>query len=616
MSRRFGPPPSAGVGAPALTPAGLQRAAVLTRRRLVMLFANLATLAAVAAAMAHICAAGGWSLVDVGLILCALALTPWHAIGFWNALAGFILLHVRRDGIIAAAPFLDPPPPLANAATRVAVLMTVRNEDPRRALKRFSALKHELDGTDLADVFDYHLLSDTSDPTIAEAEEQAMDAWRAVDRHTPEGGGRIFYRRRSVNTGFKAGNLREFCIRTGTRYDFMLPLDADSVMGARTILHMLAIMQAYPRLGILQSLAVGLPAKSPFARLFQFGMRHGMRCYTVGASWWAGDCGPFWGHNALVRVAPFRDHCALPDLPGPPPLGGPILSHDQVEAVLMRRAGYEVRVLPLEGESYEENPPALTEFIRRDLRWCLGNMQYLKLLHLPGIAAMSRFQLLWAILMFATVPAYPMMLALLPLAALEASGQADFPTATAAALYLAMLVMSLSPKIAGIADTCATPGGVARYGGPLRFARSVAAEAVFSLLLGAVTATMVTLRLPAIALGRTRLTWQAQMRDGHQVPLALAARAFWAPTLFGLAVTAGLLATAPDLLAWASPVLAGFVLAIPFAMITASPRLGAYAARTGLCAIPEEFTPPPVLVSLERHDTLRPAAQAVMMSEA
>ena len=156
-------------------------------------------------------------------------------------------------------------------------------------------------------------------------------------------------------------------------------------------------------------------------------MRHGMRSYTMGQAWWVGDCGPFWGHNALVRIAPFVEKCELPMLPGKPPLGGHVLSHDQVEATLMRRAGYEVRVLPEERGSWEENPPTMLEFAQRDVRWCQGNMQYIKLLDLPGLYPMSRFQLVWAILMFVGIPAWTLMIALLPVAAWQAQGVADFP---------------------------------------------------------------------------------------------------------------------------------------------------------------------------------------------
>ena len=476
--------------------------------------------------------------------------------------------------------------------------MTVRNEAADRAVARLAAIKADLDATPEAGLYDFHLLSDTSDEAIAAAEAEAVARWRAVC-----GGARIFYRRRPVNTGFKAGNIRDFCREAAASeagYTYFLPLDADSLMGAATIVRMRAILEAYPRIGILQSLAVGLPAQSAFTRLFQFGMRHGMRCYTLGAAWWTGDCGPFWGHNALIRLAPFHDYCDLPELPGPPPLGGPILSHDQVEAVLMRRAGYEVRVLPVEGESYEENPPAVTDFIARDLRWCLGNMQYVKLLGRPdilsGLLPMSRFQLAWAVLMFAAVPAQVIALAVLPLAALEAQAAAAYPAGLAMGLYAGVLLLLLAPKLAGIADTLLTPGGAAGYGGTARFLLSAVLETAFSFLLGALTALAVSGRLARLVLGRgIGGVWQAQARDGHRVPAAAALRAFGGATAFGVAVAAALAFLAPGLLGWALPALAGYLLAVPFAVLSADPRLGAFMARHRLCEVPETRDPPAVL---------------------
>ncbi len=577
----FGPPPS---------PPTSQESRI-NRRRLFMALANGGTLLLVLAATVRLCAAGGWSLVDAGLLICALAITPWHALGFWNALIGLWLLHGRKNGVVEAAPFLAVAPLVpVRPCGRVAILMTLRNEDPARAFVRLRAVKTALDATACADLFDFHLLSDTSEPAVAAAEEALVAQWREED-----GRSRIFYRRRTSNVGFKAGNIRDFCETAGDGYQLMLPLDADSLMGADTIIRMVAIMQAHPEIGILQSLAVGLPAQSAFARLFQFGMRHGMRCYTLGATWWAGDCGPYWGHNALIRVAPFRAACHLPDLPGAPPLGGPILSHDQVEAVLMRRAGYEVRVLPVEMESFEENPPAVTDFITRDLRWCLGNMQYLRLLDLPGLYPMSRFQLVWAIAMFLTVPALPLLLVLLPFAALEAQGAADFPTGLAMGLYGGLLFLSMAPKLAGLMDVALTRGGTARYGGPGRFWLSAGMELVFSFLLSALTAMAVTVHLARLAVGRVRTRWGAQARDGHAVSWRAAMRAFWGPTCFGFAVSTGVLMVAPGLLIWLAPLLAGFVLAIPFAVVTADPRLGAALVRGGLCATPEEFDPPDVV---------------------
>ncbi|WP_127092001.1 glucans biosynthesis glucosyltransferase MdoH [Aquabacter cavernae] len=571
-----------------------EQARLLSRRRRLMLALNLATVFIIATVAASIAASGGWTGADIILVLCVIAITPWHAIGFWNALVGLVLLHGTRDGVARAAPFLSGSDSDAPVLVRTALLMTLRNEDPERALSRLRAVKAELDRTGFGGMFDCFVLSDTSRPDVAAAEEAAVARWRA-----DMGGRGLFYRRRSENTGFKAGNVRDFCERWGAGYELMLPLDADSLMGAPAILRMVRIMQAHPRIGILQSLVVGLPSRSAFARLFQFGMRAGMRCYTLGATWWAGDCGPFWGHNALVRIAPFRAHCTLPDLPGPPPLGGPILSHDQVEAVLMRRAGYEVRVVPVESESYEENPPALPDFLARDARWCVGNMQYLKLLRLPGAHPMGRFQLAWAVLMFATIPALPLALLALPFAAYAAPEGVAGP---AAALYLGLMVLSLFPKLAGFLDVALTPGMAARYGGAGRFALSAGIELAFSFLLSAVSAVATTVLLLRLALhagrGGRRWEWGGQARDAHALSWGRAARDLAAPTLFALLVAGLTLALAPGLLVWILPLIAGGLLAIPLAVVTADPRLGRALERWRICALPEEQAPPAVLAAL------------------
>ena len=343
----------------------------------------------------------------------------------------------------------DEPVPLR---IKTAVFMTVRNEDPERAILRLKTVKASVDATGEGGAFSWFVLSDTNDPAVGAAEEAAVDAWKAADPDRD----RIVYRRRTDNTGYKAGNVRDFCARWGKDFALMLPLDADSLMSGDQIVRLVRMMQAHPKIGILQSLVVGMPSASAFARIFQFGMRHGMRSYTMGQAWWVGDCGPFWGHNALVRIKPFHEQCDLPMLPGTPPLGGHVLSHDQVEATLMRRAGYEVRVLPVERGSWEENPPTMLEFARRDVRWCQGNMQYLKLLDLPGLYPMSRFQLVWAILMFIGIPAWTLMIALLPVAAWEGRSVPDFPTGLASGLYVTFFAMYLMPKIAGVLDVMLT----------------------------------------------------------------------------------------------------------------------------------------------------------------
>ncbi len=573
------------VGATSTTPTGSQSMAALRMRRRFVAVVNGLAYAALAAWMAAILGTGGWSAVDAVLFACFLVAAPWTVLGFWNAAIGLWLLHGSRDPVGRVAPFAAAGDAAEAIRVRTAIIMTLRNADPGRAMVRIATVKRSLDATGFGASFGYFILSDTSDPDVARAEEEAVAAWR---RSVPEADA-VAYRRRERNTGFKAGNLRDFCERWGREYELMLPLDADSLMSGAAIVRLVRIMQAHPRLGILQSLVVGAPTRSAFARIFQFGMRHGMRAYTMGSAWWVGECGPFWGHNALVRIAPFRDLCDLPILPGGPPLGGHVLSHDQVEAALMRRASYEVRVLPEEGGSWEENPPTIFAFSTRDLRWCQGNMQYLRLLALPGLLPMSRFQLVWAILMFLGVPAMTLMIALAPVKALQA--EADFPAGAAIGLYVTFLGMFLFPKLAGLADILLTRGGVARYGGAGRFLAGAVLEAPFAFLLGAVSTFRITVFMIGLVFGRS-VVWNGQARDAHGVPWRIAIRGLWAPFLFGAAVCGGLAVLSPAAFLWSLPLTLGYLLAIPFAVATASPRLGKALARAGLCAIPEEFALP------------------------
>ena len=574
------------------TPTGMQTMDGLRRRRALVFALNLATYAGLLYWLAAILGHGGWSLLD-GVLFAAFAIsTPWTILGFWNAVIGFALLHFHRNPMKSVAPFAVSPKVLAKGAlqVRTAVVMTVRNEDPARAISRLKAVKRSLDQTSDGHTFGYFVLSDTDDPIVAREEERLIAEWQAM--YDTDGAAQITYRRRTDNAGFKAGNVRDFLENMSDGYDLMLPLDADSLMTGDAVVRLARIMQAYPRLGILQSLVVGSPTSSAFARIFQFGMRHGMRTYTMGHAWWTGECGPFWGHNAMVRIAPFRDHCHLPMLKGKPPLGGHVLSHDQVEATLMRRAGYEVRVLPEEMGSYEDNPPSVLEFMRRDVRWCQGNMQYLKLLDLPGLHGMSRFQLAWAVLMFLGIPAWTLMIALLPFAALEAQASAGaFPVALAAGLYVAFFAMYLSPKLAGFLDVLMTRGGVARYGGTLRFLASALIEVVFSFLQGAVTTIRTTIFMIGLMFGTT-VKWGGQARDAQRLSWRAAMAELWPQTLFGIAIFAALLVISPTLLLWSLPLTAGYLLAVPLAVVTADPALGRWLQAQGLCAIPEDIAPP------------------------
>ncbi|OAI30475.1 glucosyl transferase family 2 [Methylosinus sp. R-45379] len=589
----------------AAAPAGLQNRSELFRRRLLVAAIDAAVYVALLIWLADILGQDGWSVIDAAILLCFAIAAPWSVLGVSNAILGFWLLHFHPRPLDSVAPFARAGDTRRRIRTRTAVTLTIRNEDAARALTRLAAMKADLDATGEGAHFDWFVLSDTTDPRIAAQEETEFTRWRAAEGAEAT---RLHYRRRSDNIGYKAGNIRDFCERFGRAYEFMIPLDADSLMDGETILRLVRIGEAYPRIGIIQSLVVGAPSRSAFARAFQFGMRAGMRSYTMGAAWWSADCGPFWGHNALVRIAPFAAYCDLPRLSGE----RHILSHDQIEAALMRRAGYEVRVLPVESGSYEENPPTLLEFMRRDLRWCRGNMQYWELLSLPGLLPMSRFQLVWAISMFIGAPAWTAIIllgALLPLV----EDVSRFPSGSAAALYLLFLGFYLAPKLAGYADIALTPGGVRRYGGAVRLLLGAALEIVFSFIIGAVTTFGVTVLLARLPF-EGEAGWSGQSRDAHGLGAWETARALWPAFAFGALVLAIAGFSAPSLALWSAPLTFGYVAAFPFALASAWPHLGAWFTQAGLCGVPEEFAPPPIFARLRapqrREATPEPRAIA------
>ena len=584
-------------------PAGLQSMGEITKRRLLVLFLNSVTYIAFSAILIIFLGQTGWGLLETGILICFLLFLPWTVLGFWNALIGLYLLHGSKSGLYQVAPYLveaDTDKPLR---LKTAIVMTLRNEDPARAFARLHVIYESLELTGEASQFAFFVLSDSDNSDIVAREQALFTAWKGIVSRPDS----LNYRRRLQNTGFKAGNIVDFCERWGHEYAYMLTLDADSLMDGPTIVRMVRILQAYPKLGILQSLVVGAPARSPFARLFQFGMRAGMRAYTMGQAWWTADCGPYWGHNAMVRVAAFSEHCHLPELSGRAPFGGAILSHDQVEAALMRKGGYEVRVLPLETGSYEDNPTNVIEFLRRDARWCQGNLQYFKLVLWEGLLPVSRFQLIWAILMFLGLPAFVVIQPLIVLKAIQWQYETDLVIWPLGALYAAFLLASLAPKFVGYLDVFMSHDLLRHYGDRSRFLLSVMSELAFSFLLGAITTVSTSVFMASLLIGKSQ-KWIAQSRDAGRVHLFEAVWRFWPHTLFGLALFFYAWPASPLLVIVSLPLTLGFLLAIPFAVFTAQPEWGSKMRKSGLGSIPEEIDPPQVLEALsllgpDRHRT-------------
>ena len=474
---------------------------------------------------------GGFDTVDAVLVALFAVTLPWYVIGFWNATIGLLIMRFARDPVAAVTPAAGRVRGDEPITASTAILLCIRNEPPERAARLLEPMLEGLAARGVGERFHVYVLSDTSEAGIAAAEDTRFAALAAAWR----GRVAVTYRRRAMNVGYKAGNVGDFCERWGKDHDFAVTLDADSVMTVDLVLKLVRIMQIDPRLGILQSLVIGMPSASAFARIFQFGMRLGMRSYTIGSAWWQGDCGPYWGHNAIVRIAPFVAHCHLPVLTQGALVKGHVLSHDQVEAVLMRRAGYEVRVLAEEGSSFEQNPPTLVEFIRRDLRWCQGNMQYWHFLRIPGLRPVSRYQLVFAILMFLGSPAWIGLLLIGAVAVAVAPTPADFMAWGAGmAVLVLVLAMWFAPNIATVVDVLTRAKLRHLFGGGIRFSASFALTIVFVVLVTPITWASHTLFLTRLVLGRT-VGWDAQARDDHEVPWSLALRRFWPQTLIGLA---------------------------------------------------------------------------------
>jgi membrane glycosyltransferase len=553
----------------------------------------VAGMAALLALMAWALSADGFGAVDA-LLLFFFALTlPWSVIGFWNATIGFLLMRFARDPIAVILPVAARVRGDEEITASTAILMCIRNESPKRIIRNLDVMMRDLVAAGIADRFHVYVLSDTGEKNIVALEEDGFAAFAAEWRDRIP----VTYRRRSVNTGFKAGNIRDFCERWGSQHELAVTLDADSVMTAAAILRLLRIIQADDRLGILQGLIVGMPSTSALARIFQFGMRLGMRSYTLGSAWWQADCGPYWGHNAVLRIAPFMAHCQIPTLPDGP-LGSHVLSHDQIEAALMRRGGYEVRVLPEENLGWEENPPTLLEYMRRDLRWCQGNMQYGHFLLLPGLKPVSRYQLAFAMLMFVGSPAWIGMMIVGTLALAFAPTPAQFIRPDAGmALFTIIMVMWFAPKIATVLDVLMRADLRRAFGGTLRFLASIVVETIFFILLSPIMWVSHTLFIAGLPFG-SAIGWVGQVRDEHGVPFALALRRLWPHTALGLAVLGVLAFTHPAAIPYALLIAGGPALAIPLAMVTAWPAVGSAMARVGIGRLPEETAPPAALLAL------------------
>jgi membrane glycosyltransferase len=578
-------------------------------RRLALLIPAIGSTGVAAWLMSQIIAANGLGIVGCASLVLFTLNFGWLATHFWSAVLGFIVHMVGGNPLVSTTTSGKP------LTARIAVVMPIYNEDLCRVSAGLRTAVAGLVETGEAAHFDFFALSDTPDAEAGAAEQAMIERLR---RQHP-GGPPIYYRRREKNVGRKAGNIEDFICRWGAAYPYMIVLDADSVMAGDMLVALARLMEAHPDAGIIQTAPVPTNRETAFARILQFASRLYGPIQCSGLAFWAGSDSIYYGHNAIIRTAAFAKFCGLPVLPGKPPLGGEILSHDFVEGALICSGGYKVWFVPELAGSYEEMPANIVGYAKRDRRWCQGNMQHARLLGLPALTAMGRLHLGMGVFSYLTSPLW---LALLILSTIDAAQRAlvgpeyfkpgfnlfpNWPIATDFQIHL-LLGMTLAalflPKLMGLALVLLDRDRRREFGGAWKLSASVAVEIVFSALLAPVMMVFQTLFVSATFLGRNVL-WEAQARDDRGLTWRDASRRLAGHTLIGFGWALGVYAVAPDFFWWLAPIWLGLTLAIPLAAWSSQRKVGLALKRLGLFLTPEEVQPPPELRRLHQA-LLRP----------
>lgn len=528
------------------------------------------------------------TLMQIAFLTLFVPTFAWVGFSFCATVAGFL------------APRLTTPDDPGNA--RLAVVMPIYHENATASISLLVALAREIAAEGMAERTEIFVLSDSRDASIAVQESQALAAARALSPLP------IWYRRRADNEDRKSGNIAEFLRRWGGRFDQFVVLDADSVMTGKTIRELSARMSADPSVGLIQTMPMLVGGETILARQTQFAGRVYGPMIARGVSAWSGDTGNYWGHNAIIRTEAFTQACGLPRLPGRPPFGGTILSHDFVEAAALCRAGWKVRLDHDLRGSYEGCPPTLMDMAARERRWAQGNMQHARLLGMRGMRGISRVHFIIGMMSFLMSPIWLalILVGLVLSATVLLSTPEYFPNAyqlfpewpvfdSRRMLWLFAIAMALLllPKFIATFRAWARP--LARNsGGRVRIFASALFETVLSALIAPVQMLVQTRQIAEILRGRDS-GWNPQIRAGHVPDWGLVLRHHWSHVLLGLGTLVVLWQFSPPQLIWLSPILAGLILSPLTARLSASAVLGRWTRMRGLLVTPEERDPPSIL---------------------
>jgi membrane glycosyltransferase len=546
-------------------------------------------------------------VLQTGILVLFAILFCWVSAGFWTALMGFLQLLIGRDkySITASTTGLEP----LNPKNRTALIMPICNEDVERVFAGLRATYESVKATGDLDQFDIYVLSDSYDPDICVAEQKA---WMEVCRDV-EGHGRIFYRRRRRRVKRKSGNIDDWCRRWGGEYAYMVILDADSVMSGECLTGLSRLMDANPNAGIIQSAPKASGMDTLYARCQQFATRVYGPLFTAGLHFWQLGESHYWGHNAIIRVKPFIEHCALAPLPGEGSFAGSIMSHDFVEAALMRRAGWGVWIAYDLPGSYEELPPNLLDELKRDRRWCHGNLMNFRLFLVKGMHPVHRAVFLTGVMSYLSAPLWFMFLALST--ALQVvhtlmepqyflQPRQLFPVwpqwrpELAIALFSTTLVLLFLPKLLSIVLICAK--GAKEYGGSIRLFLSMLLEMLFSVLLAPVRMLFHTVFVVSAFLG-WEVVWNSPQRDDDDTPWGEAFKRHGSQLLLGAVWAGGMAWLDLRFLWWLSPIVFSLILSPFVSVLSSRATLGIKSKKAKLFLIPEEYSPPRELVATEEY---------------
>lgn len=563
-------------------------------RKLFVLFGSLALTGWASHEMYRVLSASSLTILEWILLVIFVLNISWVCFAFVNATVGFVVA-TRATRLPR-----KPPSPACIGNARTVIAFPVYNEEVEQVFPAVLATAQQLTGA--PGRFECFILSDTTDPDIALMEEAGV---RKLQQKAPADVA-IRYRRRTINLDRKAGNIRDFVTRWGGRYDYMIVYDADSHMSRGTILRLVAAMQAAPRTGLIQTIPQLIGARTLFARAQQFASALYGPVLGHGIAWWAQNEGNFWGHNAIMRVQAVAESAGLPVIPGKAPLGGSILSHDFVEAALLRRAGWNVEIRPdLEG-SFEEGPPTIIDHVVRDRRWCQGNMQHMAVLaRTRHLTWTSRFHLLNGIFSYLASPLWLIFITIGMLLSLQNSfmvpdyfgdGASLFPTwpvidsERALGLFLATMGILFAPKIYGLLYGVLNSGWRETVG-VHRVVVGVTSELVISILMAPILMATQTGAVISVFIGRDS-GWSPQARNDGQYSFATVWRQSMLPTMLGVFLSGAAIAISPIYAAWLAPATIGLIFSAPIIHLTSGKGAGRLGARFGGLVTPVSISEP------------------------